>query len=65
MPGVRDEPPVTLDTLHAAILALPPGPLVTWFLDVDGVLNLQDGEPAPPRDWPAYRRAVVGTRPGA
>jgi hypothetical protein len=49
-----------VDRLYARVLALPRGPRVPWFLDVDGVLNI-DG-PAPPlNDWPSYRHGLVST----
>lgn len=53
--------PVDVDVLHARILALPQGPRVPWFLDVDGVLNLEGGIPTRSGAWPTYRRRLVQT----
>ena len=50
-----------VDVLQARILALPRGPAVPWFLDVDGVLNLEDRMPDRSGDWPSYRRELVHT----
>jgi HAD domain in Swiss Army Knife RNA repair proteins len=52
-----------VDSLAARISALPVGSPVGWFLDVDGVLNLEAGA-AGISDWPTYRSAVVETCAG-
>ena len=50
-----------VDLLHTRILALAPGFAVPWFLDVDGVLNIETGVPHGPQAWPSYRRVMVAT----
>lgn len=51
------------DALFARILVLRPGRSIPWFLDVDGVLNLEAGAGGLD-DWPAYRSETVGTTRG-
>ncbi len=58
---LNTEAQVDVDTLHAGILALAPGPAVPWFLDVDGVLNVEAVTPGGPAGWPSYRQTMVST----
>jgi hypothetical protein len=52
-----------VDRLFSRILTVSAGPPVPWFLDVDGVLNLETGT-AGISDWPTYQSAVVETSTG-
>jgi hypothetical protein len=50
-----------VDDLAARILRMPTGPdvPVTWFLDIDGVLNVIGRAPHSPQDWPRFIRKAV------
>ncbi len=39
-------------------------PVLPWFLDVDGVLNVIGPRPAGPEDWPHYERGPVSSGDG-
>jgi hypothetical protein len=56
-----DSASIDVDALHARILHLPPGPRVPWFLDVDGVLNIETGVPSGPGAWPTYQHTTLAT----
>lgn len=57
---------VNVDDLKRRIRALSVTdvPVLPWFLDVDGVLNVIGPRPAGANDWPRYLRGPVGNGEG-